>query len=327
MQGNGGAAGGVSRARVVLSTGSLYNLGLDRAFGLASSCGYDGVEVLVDARPDTYDPGYLRRLVKRWDVPVLALHTPFAPRVDGWEATSERRVERTVRLAQELGAEVVVAHAPLRWHIVRFQVHSTWGQRGLHFILPLTNRAEERYQRWLQEELPALEESSGVTVGVENMPAGRMFGRRMRHYRITTVKECLSWRHLVLDTTHWGTWGVDPAEVYAQVRDLVVHVHLSDYDGREHRMPFVGHLGLERLVGALGATGYAGLVSVEVDPWAIAGGQWEEKRLALILGESLRRLRSLLAHPSHSHGTQAVPATSSPAEAEAQAMRRSPFGF
>ncbi|MCL6431823.1 MAG: sugar phosphate isomerase/epimerase, partial [Anaerolineae bacterium] len=296
-----------SRARVVLSTGSLYNLALDRAFELAGSCGYDGVEVLVDARPDTYDVGYLRRLVRRWGVPVLALHTPFAPRVNGWGAESERRVEQTVRLAQELGAETVVAHAPLRWHIVRFQVHSTLGQGGLHFILPLSNRAEERYGCWLREELPGLEERTGVRVGVENMPAGRMLGRRVAHYRLTTVEDCLCWPRLVLDTTHWGTWGVDPAEVYGRVKDRVVHVHLSDYDGREHRMPFAGRLGLERLLGALAAGGYGGLVSVEVDPWAIASGDWGEKQVGRVLAVAAERVRCYLQAPSHSHTPNTTP--------------------
>jgi sugar phosphate isomerase/epimerase len=229
------------------------------------------------------------------------LHTPFAPRVNGWGAASERRVEQTVRLAQELGAETVVAHAPLRWHIVRLQVHSTLGQGGLHFVLPLSNRAEERYGRWLREELPGLEERTGVRVGVENMPAGRMFGRRVAHYRLTTVEECLCWPRLVLDTTHWGTWGVDPAEVYGRVRERVVHVHLSDYDGREHRMPFAGRLGLERLLGALAAGGYAGLVSVEVD------GDWGEKQMGQVLALAAERVRSYLQAPSHSQAPNTAP--------------------
>ncbi|MDI7278080.1 MAG: TIM barrel protein, partial [Anaerolineae bacterium] len=278
MESGGGGPGDVSSARVVLSTGSVYNLALDRAFELASGCGYDGVEVLVDARPDTYDVRYLGRLTKRWRIPILALHTPFAPRVDGWARSSEKRVEQAVRLAQELGAAIVVAHAPLRWHIARVHLYTTLGQRSLQAIIPVPNRAEGRYASWLREGLPELEERSGVRVALENMPAGRMLGRRVRHYRLTTVADCQCWPRLVLDTTHWGTWGIEPADVFEQLAERVVHVHLSDYDGREHRVPFTGRLKLERLLASLRSWGYGGLVSVELEPGAIAGGSWRRAR-------------------------------------------------
>ncbi|HOG45976.1 MAG TPA: hypothetical protein PLJ35_08665 [Anaerolineae bacterium] len=42
-------------AKITLSTGALYSWALDRVFELAAATGYDGIELLVDARMDSYD--------------------------------------------------------------------------------------------------------------------------------------------------------------------------------------------------------------------------------------------------------------------------------
>jgi len=285
-----------------LSTGSLFNLALDRVFGLAASAGYDGVELLVDGRRDSYDVPYLQGLVNRWGIPILSVHTPFVAGIDGWPEESERRVAQTVRLAEEVGAQTVIAHAPLRWHLLRIHLYATFGRRSFHLIVPWPNRREGRYARWLCKELPALQAQTPVRIAVENMPAGRAFGRRVSMYQLSTVPELRRWPFLVLDTTHWGTWDVDPLLAYEALKEHVIHVHLSDYDGREHRLPFSGHLGLENLLRRLGAGGYSGVVIVELDPWAAAGGDWSESHLRQVLGEVAVRSRRLVGRvPSHSH--------------------------
>ena len=68
---------------IALSTGSLYTYGTARVFELAARAGYDGVEVLVDHRRDTHQPGYLRRLVAEFAQPIVALHSPFVIDVPG----------------------------------------------------------------------------------------------------------------------------------------------------------------------------------------------------------------------------------------------------
>ena len=276
-----GRAGGVQLA---LSTGSLYNLALDRAFGLAQAAGYDGVELLVDGRRDTYDVPYLRALMERWQTPILSVHSPFAVRVEGWPEASEGRVQQTLRLAEEVGAGTVVCHSPLRWYLLRVQVRRAFGRGSLEALVPWPNRAERRYRQWLRKELPAVQASSPVQVAVENMPAKRLFGQTVAIYHGATFAELTEWPSLVLDTTHWGTWGVDPAEAYAALKERIRHVHLSDYDGREHRVPFSGNLGLEELLRALRVGGYEGVVVVELNPWAVAGGDWSCGRLEGVLG-------------------------------------------
>ena len=58
---------------IALSTGSLYTFGTARVFELAAQVGYDGIEVLVDHRPDTRDPAYLRRLSSEHGLPIVVL--------------------------------------------------------------------------------------------------------------------------------------------------------------------------------------------------------------------------------------------------------------
>ena len=78
-----------------------------------------------------------------------------------------------------------------------------------------------------------------------------------------------SFRHLTLDTTHLGTWGIDPLTVYAQLGGRIVHVHLSNFDGHEHRSPPDGHLPLAELLRRLAQDRYTGTISVESDPSAL----------------------------------------------------------
>jgi len=303
-----GDAGRVEGARIALSTGSLHNWALDRVFELAAATGYDGVELLVDARMDASDARYVTRLSERWGIPVLSVHSPFVPKLEGWSDMPERRVEQAVRLAEALGASTVVAHLPVRWQVGR--VHLALG--GWRFdrmlVTPWPSASGARYARWLLEGLPELQSRTGVRVAVENMPMHRSWGRSMRLHSFNSVEGLHQFPYVVLDTTHWGTCGVEPLEAYRVLRDRVVHVHLSDYDGREHRLPGKGWLRLDALLEAMGRDGFSGTVVLEVEPWALAEGDWAEGHLRWALGQALREARRWLAVPSHSHtSTQPTP--------------------
>lgn len=56
---------------------------------------------------------YLRLLSVELDLPIAALHNPFAIRVPGWPGDVLGRLGRTVSPAAEGGVPVVVAHSPL----------------------------------------------------------------------------------------------------------------------------------------------------------------------------------------------------------------------
>lgn len=252
---------------ITLSTGSLYLYGIARVFALAAEAGYDGVEVLVDHRWDTRHARHLRQLSDEYGLPIAALHSPFVRHVPGWPSGQLAVLEQTVRLARELRVPVVVTHLPIRVYPMQLQ----WrGPKPWSISLPIPALRQDAYCRFLNGAgLAEMEAEAGVAVGVENMPSSRFLGLRVNRFWFNTTEQWACFPHLTLDTTHLGTWGLDPLAVYERVKEHVAHVHLSNYDGREHRPPPDGHLPLAELLQRLARDGYQGAVSVESDPFPL----------------------------------------------------------
>ena len=248
---------------IALSTGSLHTYGLSRVFELAAEAGFEAVEVLIDDRWDTRQPEYLRRLSRESGLPIVAVHSPFIPSVPGWPSDSLGRLRQSAALARELGARIVVAHLPLRVHGVRIQF---FGLSKQPMLLPIPFPVSGDYRRFLLNCLARFEDEEGVRIGVENMPAKRILGRRVDIYSLNTPDVLAGLPHLTLDTTHLGTWEMDLVGVYERLKARVVHVHLSNFDGEEHLLPQEGHLPLAEFLQRLKRDGYEGAVSVELRP-------------------------------------------------------------
>ena len=264
---------------ITLSSGSLYSYGTVRVFELVSQAGYDGIEVLIDYRWDTLQPAYLRRLSADYGLPIAVVHSPFIARVPDWPNDQLGRLRRTVALAQEVGASTVVTHLPFRIHAFTGQWH---GHRSRRFFLPVPLPLRAPYYHFLRNgQVAELEAETGITIGVENMPSKQLLGMRFSRYWFNTPTALSRFPHLTLDTTHLGTWGLDPLAVYEQLRERVVHVHLSNYDGREHRSPPDGQLPLADFLRCLARDGYQGAITVETNPEALNAGD-EVKCLAAL---------------------------------------------
>lgn len=280
----------------VLSTGSLYNYALDRVFALARQAGFDGIEVIVDSRWDTRQAEYLRSVSAAQGLPVLSLHAPFMPGIQGWEEDPLSSLQRTVQLAAALGAGVVVAHLPMRWHWLGVQ-GSLFRSRRLR--LPLFWPQARAYRQWLQQNRNELCCSvNGVQVLLENMPAQRLLGIRLNLYELNHPDALMGFNGLVLDSTHLGTWGADLLAVYEQLKTRIKHVHLSDYDGREHRPPGKGHLPLAQLLQRMAADDYRGFIVVESGPEHLGAGQ--DARVEEALREALAFCQTYF-RPTHSY--------------------------
>lgn len=235
--------GGAGRARpVLLSTSSVYPENCAYAFDLAERLGYDGVEVMVWTDPVTQEPGALRALSQLHDLPVLAVHAPtllLSQRLWGWEPWG--KVDRSIQLAEEVGAQVVVLHPPFRW--------------------------QRDYAVGFVEGVAEREERSGVRLAVENMFPWRAGGSDMQAYLPHWDPLDQPYRHVTLDVSHAATSGAD---VLALARDLgprLAHVHLADGSGSfkdEHLVPGRGNQPCEELLAALPGLGYTGLVTIEV---------------------------------------------------------------
>jgi sugar phosphate isomerase/epimerase len=265
---------------IALSTGSLHTYGLSRVFSLAAEVGFEGVEIMVDRPNDNRNASYLRHLSEKHGLPIVALHSPFVRSVPNWPANQLGRLERTVALAQELDVPVVVTHLPYRVYGLRCEWH---GARLRRLFLPVFLPRREPYYHLLRhvERLAQMEADSGVTVAVENMPSRRLLGLHLSMYWFNGWDELARFPHLTLDTTHVGTWGADLLEVYAKLAHRVAHVHLSNYDGREHRLPPDGRLSLDALLHCLARDGYRGAISVESGPDAFGAEDERACRAAL----------------------------------------------
>ena len=229
---------------VGFSTGSLYPFGLERVYGWAAEVGFDGVEIMMDERWDTHQEFYLRALVERHGVPILALHPPL--RRGAWGLGAEETLVRVARLASKLEVPVVVAHPPPPGRPLE-----SWRAGPLR---------EARGQ--------------GVAVAVENMPrseAGGLF--RVRRRSCYLPEHLADVGDVTLDTSHAGASRVDILRAHSVLAGQLRHVHLSDSNleaGRdEHRLPGKGRLPLKPFLGALGASGYPGAVSLELKPWQL----------------------------------------------------------
>ncbi len=269
--------------RVILSSGSLNNSGMDRVFETAARCGYDGVELIVDARTDTVHAGYIRKLMDRHRQPVPVVHAPFVfldP--PGWEKDEVSRIKRSVKLAEEIGAHSVVLHTPF-----------------------YTDRS---FRRWLEEDLGKYQAEIDVLLLVENMPCYRKpGGRAARWLKLPDIPE-RNWKlyrklipdflapscfplsdldllepfpHLILDTTHLGTGGIDPIAAFDRFRGRIRHIHLSNYDGREHLELRTGMLDIAAFLRHVAAAGYTGDFCLEVMPDHFPSGD-EEFTLRLL---------------------------------------------
>jgi sugar phosphate isomerase/epimerase len=250
-------------ACIALSTGSLYTYGIARAFELAARAGFDAVEVLVDHRWDSRQPAYLSRLCQEFNLPVVAIHSPFVPNVPGWPGDPLGRLRESASLARELGTRVIVAHLPLRIRAVKVEF---FGSPRAPLLLPILLPHQRDYRRFLLNDLDQFESAEGVWVAVENMPARRFLGRRLDIHSLNNQEALAGLPHLTLDTTHLGTWDLDILTVYEQLKDRIVHVHLSNFDGNEHRVPEDGRLPLGPLVQRLVRDGYQGAISLEANP-------------------------------------------------------------
>jgi sugar phosphate isomerase/epimerase len=231
--------------RLLFSSAAFFARPLAETFRLAAEAGYTGVEVMVTKDPASQDPQRMRALAEKEGLTIGAIHAPcllLTRRV--WGTDPIRKIYRTMEVAEEAGAPVVVVHPPFRW--------------------------QREFRRWLDDRLPGLEERTGVTVAVENMFP---FGKNERRGGVALhanvdLEELDGLPDLVLDTSHAAVARHDIIDVRRMFGSRLRHVHLSDNAGKgwdSHLPPGEGVLPIDAFLDDLVAGGYEGAVSLEVD--------------------------------------------------------------
>lgn len=259
----------------VFSTGSLWSYSLERCFALAKTAGYDGLELMVDQRWDSRQIGFLQGLVEQFELPIVAVHSPFWPSIPGWPPDQPGRITQSIQIAEALNAQTLIHHLPARISTMFAVV----GSRFIGVPAPWL-RGEASYKQWLETEYAPLQANTPVKLCIENMPAWNRLGRSWRLHHWNTPDQMMQFGHITMDTTHLGTWGLEPVEIYQKWGKRVGHVHLSNYDGREHRRPGDGRLKLAELLATMTQDGYEGAISLEVYPEVLDAGQDDEKVIA-----------------------------------------------
>jgi len=150
---------------------------------------------------------------------------------------------------------------------------------------------EQGYKDWLEKGYADLQAKTDVKLCIENMPVYRWGKRKLNIHHWNSVEEITRFPMLTMDTTHLGTWGLEPVEVYAEWGEQVAHVHLSNFDGSEHRAPEKGNLHLDQLLMAMSTGGYTGVISLELNPDTICAGA-SDIRICNRLRKSLKACRS-----------------------------------
>src|SRR5690606_36460630 len=126
------------------------------------------------------------------------------------------KAKRTLELTRDVGADLMIVHPPFRW------------QRDFH--------------QWLLTEVDDEAAELGTRIGVENLYPVSVARRPVRFHRYTAPEHLAPFRHVVLDTSHFGVANVDITAAYRRLRDQAVHLHVSDNrgGGRDSHAP-LGH--------------------------------------------------------------------------------------
>ncbi|MGC5615632.1 sugar phosphate isomerase/epimerase family protein [Georgenia sp. Z1491] len=259
---------------VGLSTASVMPGSVEDTFAMAAELGYDGVEIMVLTAPESREPRLINALSRKYGLPVHAIHAPTLLLTQGvWGRDPWEKVDRSVDLAGQVGADVVVLHPPFRW--------------------------QRKYARQFVDAVAEREATrDGVRLAVENMFTwqAQAGGAHVKAYSPGWDPTEHDYGSVTIDLSHAATSGMDAEATMAMVRSLgkkLAHLHLTDGSGTikdEHLVPGHGNQPCAEVLAHLRDTGFGGSVVVEINTRSVSSLQ----RRTMCM-ESLRFAREHLA--------------------------------
>lgn len=230
------------KINVTLSSASVYPRKVHYAFELAAELGFDGIEIMVWGDRTTQDDVALSRLSDQFSMPIRSVHAPtllVSQKV--WGVRPGPKLERTVDMAQTLGADTVVVHPPFAW--------------------------QRKYSQQFVEQVSALTEDSGLTIAVENMYPWRGGKREFMAYLPDWDPTEHSYDAVTLDVSHAASSRQSSLQLMRTFGSRLRHVHLTDgtSSGKdEHLVPGRGTQPVRELLCELVETGWSGDVAIEI---------------------------------------------------------------
>lgn len=223
----------MSTPLIALSTAAVFPEPLSYAFEVAARLGYDGVELMPFGDSGSQDVDTVRRLSDAHGVPVLSVHSPcllVTQRV--WGVNPWRKLVKSRRAAERLGAQTVVLHPPFRW--------------------------QREYAAMFIEGIQRLADVTDVKFAVENMYPWTAAGREVRGYSPSWDPRDDDFEHVTLDLSHTSASGSDALQMAADLGDRLAHIHLTDGTGLigkdEHLVPGRGNQPAAELLRGLAAS-------------------------------------------------------------------------
>jgi len=240
---------------LIVSSGCAYVLGLEDQFKVAAEAGFDGFEYLVNREHVPETTAKLIELSRHYEIPIRNVHAPFQP-VPGWDGPVTSLLS-TVNVARAIEARSVTFHPP---------------ERAVDGVT---------FNRWMVgiDDFQKTVGGGDVMITVENMPRSKSWrGIKVpfatapyRYQERDELWELLEEQNLFMtfDTTHFGTAGENLVAAYAQFRDRVRTIHLSNFSKKEFQehLPFdQGDLDLADFIDRALGMGFSGLLTLEVFP-------------------------------------------------------------
>lgn len=224
---------------MLAATGPLLMTPLEEIMDAIADAGFEGAEVMISQNPATQDPDRIAQAAAQSGIAVPAVHGPYlllTRPVLG--RTFAQKTIASMEIAHAVGAEVMVAHAPFRWEV--------------------------RSRRFMEEDVVELEADTGVRFGMENLfpVRGRAFSS------VITIEDMLPFDHLVMDTSHCAVAGIDIFEMWRELKEQIVHLHVANNygHGRDSHAPLErGVLDVEAFLAEVGASGWGGTITLELD--------------------------------------------------------------
>ncbi|WP_035832726.1 sugar phosphate isomerase/epimerase family protein [Jonesia quinghaiensis] len=227
---------------ITLSTASVFPRRAGFAFELASRLGYDGVEVMVWSESVTQDAVRLQNLSEHYNMPITSIHSPsLVVSQSVWGVRPARKLERSVHLAEQVGAKTVVVHPPFAW--------------------------QSKYAETFAEHVKALSAATGITIAVENMYPWR--SKRKDYVAYLPHWDLLTQHYdaVTVDLSHAGTAGQNSLELVRKLGGTVRHIHMADSTGSakdEHLVPGVGDQPCLEVIEHLVNSHWHGDIAIEI---------------------------------------------------------------
>jgi len=257
---------------------------LDRAFGFARECGYQGIEIApftLGTNAYEIDDSVRREVCKvaaAESLQVIGLHWLLA-KTEGYHLTSPDESIRKqtaeylgalARLCRDLGGSVLVLGSPQQRNLLPGITHA----QGVAFAADVISQA-----------LPTLQDQQVILAMEPLGPQEGDFLLTADSARTLIDQVASPWCRLHLDVKAMSSEGTAIPEIIQKNSDLLEHFHANDAN---RRGPGMGEIDFVPILRSLQEIGYKKWVSVEVFDY--------EPGVESLVGDSIRYLQTCLGN-------------------------------